>query len=133
MGELEDEMCNHHTHLECKMDAETKAIHERRNAIQVLAAGGMLTVAGSSLAGCATNPETGENQLIGFTSEAQLNSMALSSWNEMKQKLPTSNHPRYTRRLANIGSRVKRGAYSADHWTSGVSASSHSKTTAPLN
>jgi len=36
--------------------------------------------------------------------------MALSSWNEMKQKLPTSNDPRYTRRLANIGSRVKRGA-----------------------
>jgi len=103
-------MCNHHAHLECKMDAETKAIHERRNAIQVLAAGGMLTVAGGSLAGCATNPETGEKQFIGLASEAQLNSMALSSWNEMKQKLPTSNDPRYTRRLANIGSRVKRGA-----------------------
>jgi len=77
-------MCNHHAHLECKMDAETKAIHERRNAIQVLAAGGMLTVAGGSLAGCATNPETGEKQFIGLASEAQLNSMALSSWNEMK-------------------------------------------------
>ncbi len=107
-------MCNHHAHLDCKMKAEEKAIHERRNAIQVLAAGGMLTVAASATTGCATNPETGEKQLVGLASEAQLNSMALSSWNEMKQKLPTSNDPRYTRRLANIGSRVKRGANRAD-------------------
>lgn len=107
-------MCNHHAHLECKMDAETKAIHERRNAIQVLAAGGMLTVSAGALSGCATNPETGEKQFIGLASESQLNSMALSSWNEMRQKIPTSNDPRYTRRLANIGSRVKRGANRAD-------------------
>jgi len=107
-------MCNHHAHLECKMDAETKAIHERRNAIQVLAAGGMLTVSAGAMSGCATNPETGEKQFIGLASESQLNSMALSSWNEMRQKIPTSNDPRYTRRLANIGSRVKRGANRAD-------------------
>jgi len=96
------------------MDAETKAMHERRNAIQVLAAGGMLTVAGSAVSGCATNPETGEKQFVGLASEAQLNTMALSSWNELKQKIPTSNDPRYTSRLANIGSRVKRGANRAD-------------------
>ncbi len=107
-------MCNHEAHLDCKMDAETKAIHQRRHAIQVLAAGGMLTVAGSSLSACATNPETGEKQFIGLASESQLNSMALSSWNEMRQKIPTSNDPRYTRRLANIGSRVKRGANRAN-------------------
>ena len=107
-------MCNHHAHLECKMDAETKAIHERRTAIQALAGGGLLTIAGGSLASCATNPETGEKQFIGLASDAQLNSMAATSWAEMKQKLPTSSDPRYTSRLANIGSRVKRGANRAD-------------------
>ncbi len=103
-------MCNHEAHLECKMDAETKAMHARRNAIQVLAAGGMLTVAGSALSSCATNPETGEKQFIGLASEGQLNQMALSSWNEMRRKIPTTNDPRYTRRLSSIGSRIKRGA-----------------------
>lgn len=103
-------MCNHHAHLECKMDAKTKAMHERRNAIQVLAAGGMLTVSASALSACVTNPETGQSQFIGLASDAQLDTMALSSWNEMRQTIPTSNDPRYTTRLANIGTRVKRGA-----------------------
>lgn len=107
-------MCNHEMHLDCKMDAETKAMHARRHAIQVMAAGGLITVSSSALSGCATNPETGAKQFIGLASESQLNSMALSSWNELRQKLPTSNDPRYTRRLANIGSRIKTGANRAD-------------------
>jgi len=109
-------MCNH-DHNEATsqaVDPEIKAIHERRTVIQALAAGGALTLTGASLSSCATNPETGEKQFIGFASESQLNSMALSSWNEMRQTLPTSNDPRYTSRLKNIGSRISRGANRSD-------------------
>jgi len=101
-------MCNHHE-IEA-VDVETKAMHERRVVIQALAAGAVLTTAGSTLSGCSTNPETGEKQFVGLASAGQLNQMAAASWAELKQKQPTSNDPRYTRRLANIGSRISRGA-----------------------
>lgn len=102
-------MCNHH-HDTAVMDPETKAMHERRIAIQALAAGAALTVSASALSGCSTNPETGEKQFVGLASAGQLNQMAAASWAEMKQKQPTSNDPRYTNRLKNIGSRISRGA-----------------------
>ncbi|WP_371397159.1 M48 family metallopeptidase [Fretibacter rubidus] len=106
-------MCNHHP-VPAAMDAETKAIHERRVVIQALAAGATLTVSSAALGGCATNPETGEKQFIGLASAGQLNQMAAASWSEMKQKTPTSNDPRYTNRLKNIGSRISRGANRAN-------------------
>ena len=102
-------MCNHHP-LPTAVDEETKAIHERRVVVQALAAGAAITVSGAALGGCATNPETGEKQFIGLASAGQLNQMAAASWSEMKQKTPTSNDPRYTNRLKNIGSRISRGA-----------------------
>lgn len=111
-------MCNHQNHdteaVTGIVDPEIKAMHQRRAVVQGLAAGGALTLTGGSLAGCATNLETGEKQFIGLASNAQLDSMALSSWNEMRQKLPTSRDPRYTRRLKNVGSRIARGANRAE-------------------
>lgn len=106
-------MCNHHAVTDVKMDAEDKAIQERRIVVQALAAGAVIT-AGAGLSACATNPETGEKQFIGLASEGQLNQMAAASWSEMKQKTPTSNDPRYTNRLRNIGGRISRGAARAD-------------------
>ena len=109
-------MCNHHHEIEA-VDAETKAIHERRVVVQALAAGAAITVAAPALSGCSTNPETGEKQFVGLASSAQLNSMAASSWAELKQQTPTSNDPRYTSRLKNIGSRISRGAEKAsEQW-----------------
>ena len=109
-------MCNHHHEAEV-VDAETKAIHERRIVVQALAAGAAITVAAPALTGCSTNPETGAKQFVGLASAGQLNQMAAASWSEMKKKTPTSNDPRYTRRLANIGSRISRGANkSSEEW-----------------
>ncbi len=89
-------------------DAETQKIVERRRLVQGLAAGGLLT-AGAGLPGCSTNPETGRSQLLLVRGE-QLSQMAAASWADVKSKTPTSNDPRYTRRLKTIGDRIARGA-----------------------
>ena len=102
--------CNHEHHqVDEGCSSEEKEMHERRSLVQGLAAGGLLTVAGPSLAGCATNAETGARQLL-LVGEGQLSQMAAASWNDVKQSTPTSNDPRYTNRLRNIGSRISRGA-----------------------
>ena len=99
---------SHHQHEE-GCSSEEKELLERRSLIQGLAAGGILTVGGSSLAGCATNAETGARQLL-LVGDGQLSQMAAASWLDTKSKIPTSNDPRYTNRLENIGSRIARGA-----------------------
>ena len=102
--------CNHDHHQpEEGCTSEEKEMLERRSLIQGLAAGGLLTVGGSSLASCATNAETGARQLL-LVGESQLSQMAAASWTDAKSKVPTSNDPRYTNRLKNIGSRIARGA-----------------------
>lgn len=99
---------SHHQHEE-GCSSEEKELHERRSLIQGLAAGGLLTVGGASLGGCATNAETGAKQLL-LVGDSQLSQMAAASWLDTKSKIPTSNDPRYTNRLENIGSRISRGA-----------------------
>jgi len=102
--------CNHDHHQpEEGSTSEDKEMLERRSLVQGLAAGGLLTVAGAPLTGCATNAETGARQLL-LVGESQLSQMAAASWNDAKSKVPTSNDPRYTGRLKNIGSRIARGA-----------------------
>lgn len=103
-------MCDHHT------TGETEAPHEkfmpRRRVLQALAAGGAVA-AGGSLSSCSTNPETGRKQFVGLA-PGNLSQAAASSWAEMKAKIPTSNDPRYTSRLRNIGNRISRGAGRGD-------------------
>jgi len=108
-------MCNHHHHHNCT--DESPAPHEafmpqRRKLLQGIAAGGAL-VAGSTVAGCSTNPETGRQQFVGLAPK-NLSQAAASSWSQMKAKIPTSNDPRYTSRLRNIGRRIARGANRGD-------------------
>jgi len=82
----------------------------RRNLVQALGAGAIITAA-PGLTSCATNAETGRKQFLGLApGNAQLNQMAGASWAELKKKTPTSTDPRYTRRLRNIGNRISRGA-----------------------
>jgi len=107
-------MCfNHtHTHNNTELTVKTEAPSEsRRHFVTKLAGGGAALAMGASVSSCATNPETGRKQLIGFApGGASLSNMAAASWAEMKQKTPTSNDPRYTNRLRNIGGRISRGA-----------------------
>lgn len=105
-------MCTHHEIAESK-DEATNEMLQRRRLVQGLAAGGVLTLAGPALSGCATNPETGASQFL-LIGDSQLSQMAAASWAEAKQKTPTSNDPRYTTRLRNIGQRIARGAGKAD-------------------
>jgi predicted Zn-dependent protease len=89
---------------------EDKDMLARRNLVQALGAGAIITAA-PGLTSCATNAETGRKQFLGLApGNAQLNQMAGASWAELKQKTPTSRDPRYTRRLRNIGNRISRGA-----------------------
>jgi len=93
---------------------EDKDMLARRNLVQALGAGAIITAA-PGLTSCATNPETGRKQLVGLAPGAgQLDQMAAASWAEMKKKTPTSTDPRYTNRLRNIGGRISRGANRAD-------------------
>lgn len=102
-------MCNHdHNHTEV-LDKDTRDMLQRRKIVQGLAAGGLLSVAGAGLSGCATNAETGSKQFL-LVGNQQLSQMAATSWAEAKKKTPVSTDPRYTTRLANIGSRIARGA-----------------------
>jgi predicted Zn-dependent protease len=88
---------------------EDKELVERRKLIQGLAAGGVLTATAPALSGCATNAETGARQFL-LVGDRQLSQMAAASWADTKAKIPTSNDPRYTSRLRNIGNRISRGA-----------------------
>lgn len=86
----------------------------RRQFIKYVGATGMVA-AGGALASCATNPETGRSQFTAFApSEAALAQAASQSWTDVKRQTPTSNDPRYTGRLRNIGSRISKGAGRAD-------------------
>lgn len=89
---------------------EDKEMLARRNLVQALGAGAIITAA-PALTSCATNAETGRKQFLGLApGNAQLNQMAGASWAEMKAKTPTSTDPRYTGRLRNIGNRISKGA-----------------------
>lgn len=93
---------------------EDKDMIARRNLVQALGAGAIITTA-PALTSCATNAETGRKQFLGLApGNAQLNQMAAASWAELKTKTPTSTDPRYTGRLRNIGNRISRGANRAD-------------------
>lgn len=100
-------MCGCHD-VDAVQDAETDKMLARRRLVQGLAAGGLLT-ATTGLSGCSTNPETGEKQFL-LVGDSQLSQMAAASWADAKSKTPTSNDPRYTRRLQTIGGRIARGA-----------------------
>lgn len=102
-------MCNHDHHETTEIvDKETREMLNRRKMIQVLAAGGMVGVAGG-VTGCATNPETGYSQPM-LVSSSALSQAAAQSWSEAKKKQKLSTDPRYTTRLKNIGSRIARGS-----------------------
>lgn len=107
-------MCFNHNHTHthsAPKKVEEKPSQGRRKFVSTLAAGGAVAVAGASVSSCATNAETGRKQFIGLApGGASLSNMAAASWAEMKQKTPTSNDPRYTNRLRNIGGRISRGA-----------------------
>ena len=104
-------MCIHDHQEDETQTQEIRDMHRRRTLIQGLAAGGVLTVASSSLSGCTTNPETGAKQFVAFApGDAALSQAAAQSWNEIKAKTPQSNDPRYTTRLKNVGKRVSKGA-----------------------
>ncbi|MGB3456760.1 MAG: M48 family metallopeptidase [Litorimonas sp.] len=86
----------------------------RRQFLKYLGATGTVA-AGAGLASCATNAETGRSQFLAFApSDAALAQAAQQSWVDVKRQTPTSNDPRYTGRLQNIGSRISRGAGRAD-------------------
>jgi predicted Zn-dependent protease len=104
-------MCNAHPAVPAKHDAESLF---RRQFLKYLGASGAVA-AGAGLASCSTNPVTGRSQLLAFApSEAALAQAAQQSWNDVRRQTPTSNDPRYTNRLRNIGSRISRGAGQAD-------------------
>lgn len=99
-------MCNNHTAVAKKDGTDPQAMF-RRNFLKYLGAG----TAATAVASCTTNPETGRKQFVGLApSEAQLSQAAAQSWAQVKQQTPTTNDPRYTTRLRNIGSRIQRGA-----------------------
>lgn len=98
-------MCNH-DHSNDGHAAPHEALMPRRKLLQGLVAGGAVA-AGASVSGCTTNPHTGSKQFLAFA-PGDLSGAAESSWAEMKQKIPTSNDPRYTSRLRNIGGRISR-------------------------
>ena len=104
-------MCmNHCGTNEIHDDKETRDMFARRNLLQALGAGAVITAA-PTLSSCATNPETGRKQLLAFApGNAALNQMAGASWAELKEQTPTSTDPRYTGRLRNIGNRISKGA-----------------------
>lgn len=100
---------DHHDHEIETTDKELAQILTKRRMIQALAAGGVVSIAGTSLSGCATNPETGSSQLL-LIGEGQLTQMAAQSWADTKRKQKVTTDPRYTKRLANIGKRIARSS-----------------------
>jgi len=106
--------CNH-DHTNDGTVAPHLAFMPRRKLLQGLAAGGAIA-AGASVSGCTTNPYTGSKQFLALAPK-DLSGAAEASWTEMKQKIPTSNDPRYTSRLRNIGNRISRvSPYAKQTW-----------------
>ncbi len=101
--------CHHDAHEHEIVDAQTKEMLDRRRMIQTLAAGGAVAVAAPALSGCATNPDTGTNQML-LIGDAQLTQMAAQSWAQAKSKQKLTTDPRYMNRLKNIGRRIARGS-----------------------
>ncbi|MGB6230255.1 MAG: M48 family metallopeptidase [Litorimonas sp.] len=107
-------MCNAHAPTPTTGTAIDPEGLFRRNFLKYIGAGGVVAASGT-LASCTTNAETGRSQLLAFApSEAALSQAAAQSWTDVKRQTPTSNDPRYTRRLQTIGSRISRGAGRAD-------------------
>ena len=104
-------MCNNHaspaaTDLATAQSKDPQVMF-RRNVLKYLGAG----TAATAVASCTTNPETGRRQFTGLApSQAQLAQAAAQSWEQVKAQTPTTNDPRYTSRLRNIGQRVQRGS-----------------------
>ena len=98
-------MCTHE-HSHDGHASPHEAFMPRRKLLQGLVAGGAVA-AGASMSGCSTNPHTGSKQFLAFAPK-DLSGAASASWSEMKRKIPTSNDPRYTSRLRNIGGRISR-------------------------
>ncbi|GGX58361.1 peptidase M48 [Litorimonas cladophorae] len=97
-------MCNHE-HAHGETEAPHVALMPRRRLLKALTIGGTA----AAVSACTTNPYTGRKQLVGLA-PGDLSGAAEASWAEMKAKIPTSNDPRYTSRLRNIGSRISRSS-----------------------
>lgn len=107
-------MCNAHSSGQTAQTGVDPESLFRRNFLKYAGAAGV-AAGGSALASCTTNPVTGRSQLLAFApSEAALSQAAAQSWTDVKRQTPTSNDPRYTGRLKNIGSRISRAANRAD-------------------
>lgn len=87
-------LCQNHKKI------ELHAPLSRRDMVMGLATGTLVLVSG-----CATNPETGRQQ-INLVSDSQLLSLSLSAWNDVKSKTPISKDTRAKARVAEIGSRI---------------------------
>lgn len=107
-------MCNaHHTPSVASQKHDAEGLF-RRQVLKYLGATGAVA-AGAGLSSCVTNAETGRSQFLSFSPSSEaLAQVAAQSWSDVKQQTPTTNDPRYTSRLANIGSRISRGAERAD-------------------
>lgn len=108
-------MCNAHQSPtnDLSTTPDPQALY-RRQFMKYVGATGMVAASGA-LASCATNAETGRSQFIALApSEEALAQAAAQSWTDVKSQTPTSNDPRYTGRLANIGARISQGAGRAD-------------------
>lgn len=75
---------------------------DRRDLIRAMATGSLVMLTSA----CATNPETGRSQFTGLASDQQMASMALQSWQELRQQTPAWNNPRAQARLANVGQQI---------------------------
>ena len=75
---------------------------DRRDLIRAMATGSLVLLS----AACATNPETGRSQFTGLASDQMMASMALQSWEELRQTTPAWRNPRAQARLANVGQQI---------------------------
>ncbi|MGE0044314.1 MAG: M48 family metallopeptidase [Hyphomonadaceae bacterium] len=69
----------------------------------------LLGAGAAVLAGCATNPETGRNQLI-LVDDAQMSQLALEAWRQQLQQTPRWNNRAQQARIEEIGGRIARAA-----------------------
>jgi predicted Zn-dependent protease len=75
---------------------------DRRDLIRAMATGSLVLLAPA----CATNPETGRSQFTGLASDNMMASMALQSWQELRQQTPAWNNSRAQSRLTNVGQQI---------------------------
>jgi len=93
-------MCDHHGP---STESDNSAARPDRRTLMLSLAAGALT------AGCATNPETGRQQLI-LIDESQLNQASLQAWAQMRQQTPTWRNAAAQRRLETVGGRIVNAA-----------------------